>query len=83
MSGSRKQSKLKQQLIRGEATMTEATEFSKFIPRDYDLFAGLDVDKKSIAVTFTDHGTMQQSLKLPYDGDLSLLCLSPHDQYGR
>ncbi len=47
--------------------MTEATEFSKFIPRDYDLFAGLDVDKKSIAVTFTDHGTMQQSLKLPYD----------------
>ncbi len=38
--------------------MTEATEFSKFIPRDYDLFAGLDVDKKSIAVTFTDHATI-------------------------
>ena len=26
-----------------------------FIPRDYDVFAGLDVDKKSISVTFTDH----------------------------
>jgi hypothetical protein len=24
-----------------------------FIPRDYDVFAGLDVDKKSISVTFT------------------------------
>ena len=26
-----------------------------FIPRDYDVFAGLDVDKKRISVTFTDH----------------------------
>ena len=26
-----------------------------FIPRDYDVFAGLDVDKKSISVTFSDH----------------------------
>jgi len=26
-----------------------------FIARDYDVFAGLDVDKKSISVTFTDH----------------------------
>ena len=23
-----------------------------FIPRDYDVFAGLDVDKRSISVTF-------------------------------
>nr|MBA3569665.1 transposase [Pyrinomonadaceae bacterium] len=40
-----------------------------FIPRDYDIFGGLDVDKKSIAVTFTDHGTMQKSLRLPYSAD--------------
>jgi transposase len=39
---------------------------SSFIPRAFDIFGGLDVDKKSIAVTFTDHGTMQKSLKLPY-----------------
>jgi len=27
-----------------------------FVPRDYDVFAGLDVDHHSIAATFTDHG---------------------------
>ena len=27
----------------------------RFIPRDYDVFSGLDVDKRSISVTFTDH----------------------------
>ena len=37
-----------------------------FVPRDYDIFVGLDVDQRSIAVTFTDHRTMQKSLKLPY-----------------
>jgi len=26
-----------------------------FIPHDYDVFAGLDVDKRSISVTFTNH----------------------------
>lgn len=44
--------------------MTTAA-LSTYIPRNYDIFAGLDVDKRSIAVTFTDHGTMQKSLKLP------------------
>ena len=33
-----------------------------FIPRDYDVFAGLDVDKKSISVTFTDHQGLLKSL---------------------
>ena len=26
-----------------------------FVPQDYDLFGGLDVDKRSISVTFTNH----------------------------
>ena len=39
---------------------------SIFVPRDYDIFVGLDVDQRSMAITFTDHGTMQKSLKLPY-----------------
>ena len=43
-----------------------AAALSTFKPRDYDLFAGLDVDQRSMAITFTDHGTMQKSLKLPY-----------------
>lgn len=46
--------------------MTNQLQQSSFIPRDYDIFGGLDVDKKSMAVTFTDHGTMRKSLKLPY-----------------
>ena len=37
-----------------------------FIPRDYDVFAGLDVDKRSISVTFTDHQGLLKSLRMPY-----------------
>lgn len=46
--------------------MTQPAHDTTFISRDYDIFGGLDVDKKSMAVTFTDHGTMRKSLKLPY-----------------
>ena len=45
--------------------MTHPASVSSFIPRDYDVFGGLDVDKRSIAVTFRDHGTMRKSLRLP------------------
>jgi transposase len=48
--------------------MTQPAHDITFIPRDYDIFGGLDVDKKSMAVTFRDHGTMRKSLKLPYSG---------------
>jgi len=37
-----------------------------FIPRDYDVFAGLDVDKRSISVTFTYHQGLVKSLRMPY-----------------
>jgi transposase len=37
-----------------------------FIPRDYDIFAGLDVDKRSISVTFADHQVLLKSLRMPY-----------------
>jgi hypothetical protein len=50
--------------------MTVATQVSVyaqlFVPREYEVFAGLDVDHHSIAVTFTDHGRLRQSLRLPY-----------------
>ena len=46
--------------------MTNQRQQRTFIPRDYDIFGGLDVDKKSMAVTFRDHGTMRKSFKLPY-----------------
>jgi transposase len=37
-----------------------------FISRDYDIFAGLDVDKRSISVTFADHQGLLKSLRMPY-----------------
>jgi transposase len=37
-----------------------------FIPRDYDVFAGLDVDKRSISVTFANHVGLLKSLRMPY-----------------
>jgi transposase len=46
--------------------MTQPSQVATFVPRDYDIFGGLDVDKKSLAVTFIDHGTMRRSLRLPY-----------------
>jgi transposase len=39
---------------------------SKFIPLEYDIFAGLDVDKKSMAVVFTDHAGTMRSMRLPH-----------------
>jgi transposase len=48
---------------------------AKFLARDYDIFAGLDVDKKHIDVTFTDHGHLMKSMKIPYDaGHLLAYC---------
>jgi transposase len=37
-----------------------------FVPRDYDIFAGLDVDKRSISVTFANHPGLLKSLRMPY-----------------
>jgi len=37
-----------------------------FIPTEYDIFAGLDVDKRSISVTFTNHQGFIRSLRMPY-----------------
>lgn len=37
-----------------------------FRPREYEVFAGLDVDHHSIAVTFSDHEGLLRSLRLPY-----------------
>jgi transposase len=38
-----------------------------FVPQEYDVFAGLDVDKKSISVTFSNHQQgFVRSLHMPY-----------------
>jgi len=53
-------------------------EILNFVPHDYDIFGGLDVDKKGMAITFTDHGTMQQSLRLPYSASQLLSYTRKH-----
>jgi transposase len=51
---------------------------TQFIPRNYDVFAGLDVDKKSMAVSFTDHQQLKQALRLPYSAELLLSYVRKH-----
>ena len=51
---------------------------SQFIPRNYDVFAGLDVDKKSMAVIFTDHQQLMQSLRVPYSAAQLLNYVQKH-----
>lgn len=48
--------------------MTNNQYHSTIVPRDYEIFIGLDVDKKRMAITCVDHGTLQKSLSLPYSG---------------
>ena len=49
-----------------------------FVPREYDVFAGLDVDHHSIAATFTDHQRLMQSLRLPYSARQLLNYVGKH-----
>lgn len=49
--------------------MTGLQPTGSFVPRNYDIFAGLDVDKTSIATTFRDHEGMIKSMSIPYDAD--------------
>jgi transposase len=37
-----------------------------FIPRDYNIFCGMDVDKKSISATFLNHDGEMKSIKTSY-----------------
>lgn len=36
------------------------------VPREFSIFAGLDVDKRRIAVTFSDNDRVLKSLQMPY-----------------
>ena len=48
-----------------------------FIPRDYDVFAGLDVDKRSISVTFANHqGLLSRCVCRIAWSTLSITCAS-------
>src|SRR5512147_255354 len=49
-----------------------------FIPQDYDVFAGLDVDKRSISVTFTNHQGIIRSMRIPYNVEHLLSYVHKH-----
>ena len=58
--------------------MTAQSQVSAFIPGDYDIFAGLDVDKRSISMSFSDHTTLLRSLRLPYSSEQLLNYVHKH-----
>ncbi len=49
-----------------------------FVPRDFEIFGGLDVDKKSIAVTFMSHQGLLQSFSMPYRAEYLLSYVGKH-----
>jgi len=73
------------QRLRRKSTMTIQVQVSVhsqlFIPREYQVFAGLDVDKvdkHSIAATFCNHEGLMQSLRLPYSAPQLLNYVRKH-----
>ena len=51
---------------------------NSFIPRDYDVFTGLDVSKKSMSVTFTNHQGFIRSLNMPHKAEHLLHYVRKH-----
>jgi len=44
----------------------------RIAPQEYDVFIGMDVDKRSIAVTHVDHLGVEKSIEMPYDAGMLL-----------
>ena len=49
-----------------------------FIPKDYHVFSALDVSKKSMSVTFTNHQGFIRSLNMPHKTEPSLHYVRKH-----
>lgn len=49
-----------------------------FVPREFDIFGGLDVDKKSMAVTFMSHQGVLRSFSMPYRAEHLLSYVGKH-----
>jgi hypothetical protein len=56
----------------------DSVQSQVFRPRDYDVFAGLEVDHHSIAATFTDHDRLMRSLRLAYSATQLLQFVRKH-----
>ena len=60
------------------ATVSDPIQLLKIVPREYEVFGGLDVDHHSIAATFTDHQKLSRSLRLPYSARQLLNYVQKH-----
>jgi len=49
--------------------MTLRSQVLEFRAYQYEIFVGLDVDKRSIAVTFADRGELLKSMRMPYSSE--------------
>ena len=49
--------------------MISSGQIREFIPRDYDVFVGMDVDKTKMAVTFLNQEKTVKSLQIPNDAN--------------
>ena len=49
-----------------------------FVPREFDIFGGLNMDEKSIAVTFMSHQGILQSFSMPHRAEYLLSYASKH-----
>ena len=49
--------------------MSDSSTFARKIqPQEYDVFIGMDVDKRSIALRQVDHAGVEKSVSMPYQG---------------
>jgi hypothetical protein len=60
------------------APVSHATQLLKIVPREYEVFGGLDVDHHSIVASFADHGKLMQSLRLPFSARQLLNYVGKH-----
>lgn len=58
--------------------MTTRAQLADFSPYAYDIFVGLDVDKKKVAITCTDHDQLRRSLSMPHNGSQLLNYMRKH-----
>lgn len=49
--------------------MNRAVANHDFIPRNYEIFVGLDVDKASISATFVSHEALIKSMRIPHSAE--------------
>jgi transposase len=56
----------------------DSTLARKIQPQEYEVFVGMDVDKRSIVLTQVDHLGQERSVRMPHEGPVLLSYLARH-----